>query len=340
MRRREFLAGLAGISAIKLLAGCATARPKIPTVPAGPTAEVLSAEIQKPAREKLLQAITGLPEIPTKTLLTERVLPYFQEFPPSSKNFSEIEVKVYNPTAVSKLVDKNIVGGTYSAKDTNFPVDNPLFPIDNTTLTIPYVGLIVPGEKINDQFSKAADGTSIVNVQFPSNRAFYEGIAPEIAIYLPRSGKVTNGSVQTIEQFMYVKEACTMLLEDLWVQEVIKKMKDLCFSTHIPAQKSDGSLITGEAIMHSVGILVNRNGRLAGTNDLAGYIVALKAFENTQMWDDLMKDYDFQKVMPSIKDLNLGQNGKEIMVNSYNFVLNSKIAQNSLVAIGNLNQIP
>lgn len=322
-RRRALLLGLAALSGL--------------IVPSS------SQEAPKPPKKRLLQAINSLPESPIKSLLANKTSLYYQDQPPQFVNISGVDFKIRAPAIVIETSNQIKPAGSYTPRSEGLSPSEALYPLAEETIKIPYLGLLLESERQNfPKDNLAQDQTPFLYIRFPTNRPLYEGFNHKITIVTPNPNLIKPDyrvEYAAYEEFGFIKEASGLLLDDIWIKEVIKKMQELGWPTHIQARKSDGSVVQTEIIIQSLRIITLNNGRFLAARDLASYLTAFKAVWGTWVFRELPKDPKFAQVLPGIKDVNLGDSEKEILYNSFKWAITSPAAQ-GLVHMGSIKKLP
>lgn len=327
LERRGFLR-LLGLSGAALFSGSAIGPEPAPKeLPLG--------------KKKLNQEIDNLPPSTIRTLLTQRIKPYYQLEYPRTVDFAGIEIKIQNPEVRLRTENVNQVSGRFTFRESR--PSEPLYPTQTTVVKIPYVGLLLDSERAEiPPQNLAADGTPFVEITFPKDRPFYTGFSPLVEITTPNPDAIKPGYeklYKVLERFVYVKEACGQLIFDLWVWEVVKKMQQLGFGATIEAKKGNGSMITDEIVSQAITVIHNYNRRTVAAIDLASYLVAVKAAEGTELVDPQYMDENFKKVYVSMRGVNLGETPRDILYNSLRWALTTPKAK-LLYYVGDLTKIP
>lgn len=81
-------------------------------------------------------------------------------------------------------------------------------------------------------------------------------------------------------------------------------------------------------------------GRFAACFDLAGYLLAFKATEGTEIDDPNNMDPGLAKVRPSMQTVALGTSTVDILYNSFRWVLSTPDASSQLVHVGDIKKLP
>lgn len=295
-------------------------------------------------KQKLNAELDQPPDSPIKTLLLNRVKPLYGPNPPKSLNYAGLEVKVSIPKVILKTENTKRVSGLFTPRDSSYTTPEPLYPTRATRLRIPYLGLVLASEKIDIPAENLAeDGTPLVDIDFPIDKALYEGFSPVMTITTPHPSIIKPGSRQlykNFERFVYIKEACSALLVDILVEETVKKMHSLGLNITLEARTPGGTRRQAEALTQSLMIINNAQGRFAAVIDLAGYLLAYKAIEGTDVDDPNNMDPSFARVRPSMKAVNLGISPQDILYNSFHWVLTTPAASREFAHAGNINNIP
>lgn len=295
-------------------------------------------------KQRLNDELDKLPDSPIKSLLFVRVKPLFGPNPPTSINYDGLEVKVLNPRVFLKTVNAAGVSAEYSPRNSSSIDLEPLYPIRETHLKVPYLGLVLASEKsIIPAENIANDGTILLDVGFSTRMPLYEGLWPAITITTPESSYIKPAYKQLFKNFerlAYIKEACSLLLLDILIEETVKTMRGLDLDPTIEVKTPAGTIRQAEALIQSMQEINNSQGRLAAVIDMAGYLLAFKAVEHTEIDDPNNMDPHFVKVRPSMQTASLGTSPQDILYNSFRWVLTTPEADKYLVHVGNLNQIP
>lgn len=292
-------------------------------------------------KKKLIREIDNLPPSTIKTLLAQRIRPYYQFNYPKIVDFAGIEIKIQNPEVRLRTENVNQVSGRFTFRESR--PSEPLYPTQTTVVKIPYVGLLLDSERAEiPPQNLAADGTPFVEITFPKDRPFYTGFSPLVEITTPNPDVIRPGYeklYKALERFVYVKEACSHLVFDLWVEEVAKKIRELNLQSVVEARKADGSKTTAEIVSQSTNVIYNFNRRPVAAIDLASYLVAVKAAEGTELVDPQYMDENFKRAYVSMGGVNLGETPRDILYNSLRWALTTPEAK-LLRHIGDLTKIP
>ncbi len=308
------------------------------------TAGVVFVETQsKPdeGKRRLNEELDRLSDSPIKSLLAARVKPFFGSNPPKSVTYDGLDIKVSNPTVVLKTVNTDSASGVYTPRDSSFSTLEPLYPTKEVTLKIPYLGLVSDSEKATIPAANlASDGTPLIDMNFPVDKPFYEGITPVITITTPDSSFIKSADKQlfkNFERFGYVKEACSMLLLDIYFEETVKEMHALGLNITMETRAKNGTVRQAEGLVQSLTVLHNAGGRIAASIDLAAYLLAFKALEGVDINYSYTMD---QGVRQSMQAVSLGTSAQDILFNSFRWVLGTPDASKQLDHFGNIANIP
>lgn len=292
-------------------------------------------------KRKLIREIDGLPESPIKVLLLQRIKPYYRLDPPKTVDFGGIEIQIQHPEVRLKPENINQVSGRFTFRESR--PSEPLYPTQTTVVKIPYVGLLLDSERAEiPPQNLALDGTPLLEITFPYNRPFYTGFSPLIEVTTPDSSVIKpeyKKLYEVFERFVLIKEACSHLVFDLWVEEMVKKMHHLGFRSKVEARKADGSKATAEIVSQSINEIHNFNDRIVAAIDLAAYAVAFKAAEGTELVDLRYLDENYKKVYAGMRDISLGETPEDILYNSLRWALTTPEAR-LLHHAGSLDRIP
>lgn len=293
-------------------------------------------------KQKLNQEIDNLPQSPIKNLLVQRIKPYYGPGYPKTVNFGGLEINIQNPQVLLRTENINQVSGRFTFRGGLAPSE-PLYPAQTTVARLPYVGLLLESEKKDvPPQNIAPDGTPFIEITFEPEQPFYTGFSPLMEITTPDPKFIKpeyRKLYEVFERFIYLKEACSHLVFDLWTEETVKKMQALSLRTSIEARRADNTRVIAEIVSQSINTIHLNNGRIAAAIGLAAVIVASKAVEGTELVDPRLMDEDFKRVYPSIRKFNLGESPQDILYNSLHWALTAPEAR-LLDHVGNLDKIP
>lgn len=295
-------------------------------------------------RQKLNTELDNLPDSVIKSLLLARVKPLFGPNPPAIINYDGLDVKLSRPVVRLQTLNANRVSGLFTPRDSSTTTLEPLYPTKETTVRTPYLRLVLDAEKSTIPPSNlGTDGTPLLDIDFPTNTPFYEGLSPVITITTPEPSfikPVDKKLFENFERFCYVKEACSLLLVDIYIMEAVKKMHKLGLSPTMEAKTSNGTTRQAEALIQSLATINNAQGRISAAIDLAGYLLAFKATEGTDIDDPNNMDRGFASVRPSMQTASLGTSPQDILYNSFRWAITTYSADRQLAHVGNVNNIP
>lgn len=337
--RRNFLKNLAlgGVifAAPVFVTGCKSEKRTAP-----PIETPLGADIGK---QRLIKELDKLPDSVVKSLLQARIKPLFGQNPPSSLNYDGLDIKLSRSAVVLKNLNANSVSGHFTPRDSSTTKLEPLFPTKNSTLRLPYRGLMLDTEKQNfPPRNLDTDGNLLIDVEFPIDKPFYEGLSPVITVVAPDPAVLVENNRQiykNLERLVLVKEACTFLLVDIFISEAVRKMHEAGFDITIEAKDRSGKIRQGEALIQSLALANNALGRIAAAIDLGGYLLAFKAVEGTEI-DPEKLDESFAMARSSMKAVELGTLPKDVLYNSFHWAITDPDASQQLHHVGNINKIP
>lgn len=293
-------------------------------------------------KQRLIEEIDKLPESQIKSLLITRIKPFYQQNSPGSVMYQGTEIKV-STTKVDLLTqNSNRVHGEFRLRGSTFQAEQ-LHPTQPATIKFPYVDLLLESEKsVFPPQNIAADGTPFINLQFQIDKPIYEGILPLIILTTPDIGTIDPSLRQLLKnygRFALIKESCSHLLVDLWMEEVIKRMVKLGLSTTIEARRANGSTKNAEIITQATNVIDALGGRFVAALDLAGYLLAYKAIEGGELDNPNLMDTNLLNARPSMQALSLGTTPEEILRSSLSWALTAPTAT-LLVHLGDLKKIP
>lgn len=304
-------------------------------------------EKQIDARSELLQEIDLLPQSQIKDLLEERVVPYFKTPTPFFARRGDFIYPMHTSSVIKEFtIDPNrakIVDATFSAVAPIFSPE-PLHLTGETILKIPLVaGLVQEHEKrLFSPENHASDGTIVFNVRLTPQDNIIEGLAPQITIVRPSPVIVPQDSKDMIDEFeriAFIKEAASILLYDILVEQTYLKMKELGFPIYAQARKSDGKIVQAQMVHSLITTINNQNSRLLAALDAGGIIVALKAMEKSESLSLGKGARGFAPIIDSLPTINLGNDAPTILSRAFTWSINYPEVH-SLPIRGDMKKIP
>lgn len=288
-----------------------------------------TAEIILQGKERLTKEINDLPPSIVKDLLVQRLLPYYQTPMPATFNRSGFELKVHSAALTIQTDDHPHGAFSVSLAGEKFLVNK------SGTLYLPLLGIVKP-EDLN-KFPKAADGTLLYPVTYQQDDLMYEGFSTGITVWTkqPRDTYTAN-----YESLTYLKEACSLLLFDILLEEYYKKMTSLNLPTSLEVRGDDNKLTTVEVINRLQGVAFSKKGRSLAALDLAGAILHIKAVEDTPLIQTAAIDSRVGFAVPAMRAVNLGNSSTSVLLNSLREAVNIGLAYPNLPFTGDMTQLP
>lgn len=299
-------------------------------------------------RQQLLTEIDKLPESFIKTLLQERVRPIFEHtgpFPFLAKS-GNYEFQVYNSKVeVNYPADIQLPSGAYSSNpdynseklprtqhdlELEYPLNREIAPIDDPSIT-----------------NRAqADGiTPTVIFERKKNGTLDNGIEPIVTINLGLDASIpprNREKVKTFENFLFLKEACSALLDILLAEEMFNERKRLGFPNKIPGLTSKGKAVEIDIVWSLVQSMKVNEGRTLAAIDVGGIFLALAALRGTRNSDILHDNLkDLANVIDRVSDIDFGSTANEMLNSTFHFSLNySNYEELKPATRGDINLIP
>lgn len=267
-------------------------------------------------RDRLLAEIEGLPDTYVKKLLQERVKPYFLEdtvYPLTLERADgEFKFRVYGAEVAQEKLDVLRIGGRLSPRS-GVPTTS-FRPEVETSINIPL--LFGPTEdearqrNIPPEF-RLPDGSGyFATVRYTVDRNIYDGLKPEMLIRTPRADIIPPNErdyYSRVEKFVYIKEASSMLFYDLVMEETFRRMENYGFDWKLRAKGPNG-LEEIEMVNKALTDLGRTGGRILALADLAGYYLAMKAFESDEeMKAVLSRDPAIKPVLETLSEYSYEQ---------------------------------
>lgn len=204
--------------------------------------------------------------------------------------------------------------------------------------------MVRPEEIINTipKSSIDSDGTVFAPFTYGPGISIYEGIAPTIRLFSNARSAATQSQrelINRMENFVLVKETIATALLDTWIVEVVKVMREKCWSLHIMAAQKGQPYYIAEALSQSVIELISHNGRFLALTDLGSTFAAIKAVENMEVVNDLKRDRQLSPLVTTVQGKSLGASPQEILFNSFTLAINAPLEYRSLYQ-GDITTIP
>lgn len=292
--------------------------------------------------QKLSQAIEGLPFSPLKEMLRERVYPYYTSKAPFILTRGRLDIVVHG-SVVDFHNDQpsGVFKGFFSYMDRhcNPPI---YYPTQDTTLKFPLVGSVLPTE-INRFPAEniSPDGTVIINVEFKKDDIVTNGAGPSISIHKPASVSAQlQPWVNAMEKFTLVKEAFGLALEDVLIEETVRKMRRLGLPTHMLARNNDGEEFQIEAVNRAHTLIHDMEGRTNALIDIPPYVLATKAFEGTGVLKQISGIGYLQPLIAALRGVNFGNNSRTIMYSCFKWSIENPSLTEPLPHVGNMRDLP
>ncbi len=353
---RAAAGGLIAVSSVGL-AACESPTPiSTPTRPAvaGPlvppsvaTEQARQRELApKPdaGKEYVISAIHELPSSEIKDLLIQRVEPLFKTPTPGTIDIGGILVPVYGSEVRIDYTSGTVVEGSSQARS-DLVQNTPLVELrEDARVYIPYLDLTRPDE-ID---SKAFSGVDKVGVPYliatpPKGSQFHEGIWPDIRISTPNPNMMANRLDRErygrLTKLIAVKEAATLLLHLLETEAMVGKMRESGYEPFLEVKRADGSIGQAEIVTNNLNALAAQNGRVTAAIDIGGFVLATKAAQGTQVWNESQKsDPRVVPLYEAVAKINLGTTPDDIRKNTLQAALT--IQNIPRVYAGDLNKLP
>jgi len=281
---------------------------------------------------RLINELDTLPISVVEQLLSTRVRPIFEPKPASIK-YDGLEVKIWDSSVVLEKTKEPNIESAFNLRLFSDHLPESLFPKKSETRQIPYIDSIFTDSERNSlSTSRAKDGTIMLDINFPADKPFYEGFSPEITIITPSNPESIRQADQktfrNYERFSFIKEACRALLIDILTEETIKKMHNLGLDLKMEVNASNTTR-QAEIVSESVYKIVYLQSRVTSLTNFASDLLAVKALQGTEFDDPKNMAPDLLQLRPSMQAVNLGSSAKEVLDNSFRWVLNTYLDINT-----------
>lgn len=321
--RRTFLVAAAG----GLLVGCS--KPETPITPQNIATPPTQTGPISPT-ERLVRVINELPTSPIKVLLDANVANLFSKKPTAIRHGNTAPIPIYEPR-VNHAVNPNTgYNGNYSVNSPATSKTYNTFQIDKDVETFMVLTDLLKPEEATT-FAQTSDGLPYQKLSIPANFQVLEGLYPEINISTPR---IPSAQIDPFERYIYGKEAASILAYMLLIQSIVTN-----------AEKTGLSVDTqvGEKMHNLIPHMINRfergSGRFQASLDLAGYVIALKAFEGTSVLENIVRsDPNYRDIVGKVLVTNFGSTPLTILRASLNLAINEPTTQ-KLRHAGDINKI-
>lgn len=344
--RRGFLY-ITGAAAVLALPGCGgSASPSSGASPPPPPSTRLSEEqvYALSGRDRLIHEIDSLPKSPIQKLLAERIKPMFT-LPPKRVERGELSYLVYESNVELIEHDEPYVMGRYSPRVSEKSDPPPFFVLQPIFVRIPLDVTLKKSEyAIFGSEARARDNTPLINFPLSPDEPLYTGIAAKIILDRPRREKDPEKRKiqERYERFFWIKEASSLLLNDLLMEHTYKGLRRNYLPTTIKVIDQYGNIGDIELIT-PVLLGYKDQRRMFALVDIGGYVLTYKALENDP--DMPLKKFDADnpnyKLLREkyIKGTDLGKMPEEILRNTFQLILENPELQN-FIHEGDMDQLP
>jgi hypothetical protein len=324
------------------LSGCSS------DLPSGQAAleESISSEIPNSPRARLIYEVDELPETSVKRVLISRALPYYQNQTPFTIDRSSLKVNVYSANISYDVGLDQKESGIFIMHGKNMPSANMWVRSPESVIRkIPLPNILMASDV--DSVPKnniGPDGkTFLMNFQINKGDYVPAGVYPEISVTSP-DPKIIKDSEKdfyaSMERFAYIKELSSLLFVDLTMEEIYKAARRDNLSTTVNVKDVSGNMREVEIITDFWNTLFNFTpGRMMAVVDIAGYLMAMKAFQGTEMIGELSRDANINPALSLISKTDLGDTPHEIWLNTFNLIMSHPELQ-SLPHKGDMNKLP
>ncbi len=293
--KRQLLLGLGASAAALFGAAC---RP----VESGP----FEPEQVSDMRTDLTRDIRALPNSTVKSLLVANILPLFGAQPSEIVNYGGGIVRMINPTAQLVTSASNAapkVDGTCVIKGANADNDT-LFTLQDEKRVISLPHLLTPAEKNQRANDILPNGSFKTTVSFPKGDPVFEGISPEIKVYVPHP-KLRKASIDALQTFFSVRASCSLLWDFMVMGLIDRNMQQARLSSSMLVVDKNNREKISFILSQAFYTLDSAGKRFHAFNELGPYVLALKALEGTPVYDTLKDDPNFAPMIATTNLLTL-----------------------------------
>ncbi len=313
-----------------------------PRVVLGPVAPITTEVAPKTdaGKEYVISAIRELPPSAIKDLLVSRIEPLLKTPTPKSIDIVGVTVPVYGFEVRMQTIPEAQVKGRVNPRNLkNVPY---VEMTQNNRILLPYIDL-AKSDEMRRFNNIAPNGTPLIVIDGKKGTKFNPGIQPEIVIEAhdtSQRNSADRDAIERIKKFTAVKEVSTLLLYLLQFEAMVQEMEKLGFNPLVEIKQADGTVALSEAMNPNMDILHNEFGRWTAVIDIAGSVIAYKAYANMPVLEDITRnDQKFARMSQAISRTNLGNTPQEIRKNAFHWVLTTPGAD-SLPHLGDINKIP
>lgn len=264
-------------------------------------------------KQNLVEYVQRLPESPIKQALAKRVIAKYYESQPRKLTLGNTDVLVHGVGVDARYFAGTGIDGYF---DVRYSIEKQqsLRTTHEARTQIPMVGLVFDHDKqaIPKEWI-LPDGTATYPVSLLQGAHIREGIQPTIILKLPHPSFTGNlkDYYAGLERFTYVKEACNFFLFDMWLEKVFAKMQEMQLPTTVETPTRRVEMVTS-----LLDYIASKKGRYVAAFDLAAYILALKAFENSPDRAFLEQEPVLSKSLPHVVNLSLGTSDDKLLFDS------------------------
>lgn len=281
-----------------------------------------SAQSPEAGYAALLDITRALPPSPIQTGIQNKVLPIFSPNKPAFIELAGIKMPLRGST-IKIGQNQNIpnwAAGGINIRKMSASTPSTFYSKADTEIRLPFLGLLREQEKTSVPAENRApvDDTPYVSVFFPQKSPINVGLEPSLTAEVN-----PTLSPEPLLSLAYVtaKELCTTYLILLWIEDVIRNMKRLCFSTGILEQSPAAQSV--EVVTSAVSALHNHQGRFPAAYDIAGSFLVMKATEGTALEQHALSDPIFRQAITSVRGYQRGDTESELLYNSLQWAINA-----------------
>lgn len=291
------------------------------------------------ARGELMSKIHDLPKSPIKELLESRITPYFGDQVPKRSLISGFSFPVFT-TEVNQTYNtsQRATNGDNTIRK-SLPLDD-VYVTQQQRLRAPYPYLIKADDRKRFPDDAFYGDIPVFTIDYPAGHVFTYGVAPQINIDYPRPENIPShlkARIQADVAFVYLKEAASLLLQHLFIEQMVGISMKADYPTEVTLQNKNGKEFQGEVYHSLFANLINRSGRLTAAVDAGGIVVALKAMEGTQAISELSGDFHLGPILRNMP--NLGNTAESVLKRAFNWAVNYPQVKTLPIA-GNIDLIP
>lgn len=265
--------------------------------------------------EKLTTIIENLPESPVKAILTKRILPRFTSEEPIT-NHRGTFTYVTEPATVTEEVNEGSDQTEGLARlNKNYPESDNVSPIQDQP-----VNYIIPGFMTDaDIEQQLGSDTAPFTIYVTTDETFPRSL--HSSIYIAKAdakglNEIEKKQLNAAVEMTYIKEACSLALEDLYAEAMYNEMERAGLPTHMDVVNQQGSTEAADIVHVGVMTMMHYGGQTTLFIDGGGLLLAVDAVKDAEVLSRFDPTHPIFELVSLLRQRPLGNTNDEILTNT------------------------